>query len=116
MDCDHDGIDNRIDGDVCAVFAPQGISPNGDGKNDKLVIPGIQRMQPNHLTILNRWGQPVYEVDNYKNDWSGEAPASRTTLLESDGRLPDGTYYYIIDFFEKYPTISTYLYIDRMKK
>jgi hypothetical protein len=116
MDCDHDGIDNRIDGDVCAVFAPQGISPNGDGKNDKLVIPGILRMQPNHLTILNRWGQPVYEVDNYKNDWSGEAPASRTTLLESDGRLPDGTYYYIIDFFEKYPTISTYLYIDRMKK
>jgi gliding motility-associated-like protein len=114
-DCDRDGVDNRIDGDVCAIFSPQGISPNGDGKNDLLVIPGILRMQPNHLTILNRWGQAVYEVDNYKNNWGGESPTSRNSFLSSDGRLPDGTYYYIIDFFGKYPTISTYLYIDRLK-
>lgn len=114
VDCDHDGVDNRIDSDQCALFTPQGISPNGDGKNDKLVIPGILRLQPNHLTILNRWGQAVYEVDNYKNEWGGESSASNS-FLASDGRLPDGTFYYVIDFFGKYPTTSTYLYIDRLK-
>ncbi|MFZ9160241.1 MAG: putative Ig domain-containing protein, partial [Aquirufa sp.] len=45
-DCDHDGVDNRIDPDACDPVAFQGISPNGDGKNDYLVIPGVMRTTP----------------------------------------------------------------------
>lgn len=102
VDCDKDGIPNRLDADKCPTFVPQGISPNGDGKNDTFIIPGILSAQPNTLTIFNRLGRVVYEKDNYQNDWSG-------------GDLPDGTYLYIIDYKGKTPAYKSYLYINRLK-
>jgi gliding motility-associated-like protein len=114
-DCDKDGVDNRIDADQCPTFAPNGISPNGDGKNDVLIIPGILRNQPNELTIFNRWGNIVYQTSNYKNDWGGQTDRA-FSLLAGDNLLPDGTYYYVIDFFGKYPNVGTYVYINRQEK
>jgi gliding motility-associated-like protein len=103
-DCDKDGIVNRLDPDECDIFSPQGISPNGDGKNDRLVFKGLfLRKIPNHLSVFNRWGTLVFEMESYDNSFTG-------TLL------PDGTYYYILDFFGKKPTISNYLSVDRMIK
>ncbi len=103
-DCDKDGVPNRLDPDECEVFSPQGISPNGDGKNDRLVFKGLLlRKTPNHLSIYNRWGTLVFEMESYDNSFEG-------TLL------PDGTYYYILDFFGKKPTISNYLSVDRTIK
>jgi gliding motility-associated-like protein len=114
-DCDKDGVDNRIDADQCPTFAPNGISPNGDGKNDVLITPGILRNQPNELTIFNRWGNIVYQTSNYKNDWGGQTDRA-FSLLAGDNLLPDGTYYYVIDFFGKYPNVGTYVYINRQEK
>ena len=103
-DCDHDGVINRLDPDECEIFSPQGISPNGDGKNDRLVFKGLYlRKIPNHLSIYNRWGTLVYEMESYDNTFTGTS-------------LPDGTYYYILDFFGKKPTISNYLSVDRTIK
>jgi gliding motility-associated-like protein len=103
-DCDKDGVPNRLDPDECEIFSPQGISPNGDGKNDRLVFKGLLlRKIPNHLSIYNRWGTLVFEMESYDNSFEG-------TLL------PDGTYYYILDFFGKKPTISNYLSVDRTIK
>lgn len=104
-DCDKDGISNRLDKDICDLLKPRGISPNGDGKNDFLIIPGILRFEPNHLMIYNRWGTLVYETNNYQNKWAG---------TDNKGvELPDGVYYYLIDFFGKRPEISTYVYVNR---
>jgi gliding motility-associated-like protein len=103
-DCDHDGIINRLDPDECDIFSPQGISPNGDGKNDRLVFKGLfLRKIPNRLSIYNRWGTLVFEMESYDNTFTGTS-------------LPDGTYYYILDFFGKKPTISNYLSVDRTIK
>ncbi|MDF5690458.1 gliding motility-associated C-terminal domain-containing protein [Aquirufa aurantiipilula] len=114
-DCDKDGIDNRVDPDICEIFAPQAISPNQDGINDVLVIPGIFRRQPNRFVIVNRWGEVVYETNNYQNNWGGLSDKT-IGLMTSDGKLPDGTYYYYVDFFGKYPNISTFVYINRLAK
>ena len=114
-DCDKDGIENRIDSDVCETFAPQGISPNGDGQNDVLIIPGILGKGYNVLTIYNRWGNIVYQKDNYQNDWGGQTDRA-FSLTSEDNLLPDGTYYYVIDFKGKYPTIGQYMYINRLGK
>ena len=114
-DCDHDGIENRIDPDQCETFAPQGISPNGDGQNDVLIIPGIMRKGNNTLTIYNRWGNIVYQKDNYQNDWGGQTDRA-FNLTNDDNLLPDGTYYYVIDFKGKYPEIGQYVYINRLEK
>ena len=69
-----------------------GFSPNGDGINDVLVFPGLQNFYPDAtLAVFNRWGDQVWEsYGPYQDDWDGR---------NYDGvRLPDGTYYYLIEF------------------
>jgi gliding motility-associated-like protein len=105
-DCDGDGIPNRMDKDVCVTFTPQGISPNGDGENDVLLVPGVMSTQPNKLTVYNRTGIVVYEQSNYQNDWGGKD--------QSGNLLPDGVYYYVVDFFGVKPTVNTFIYISRL--
>jgi gliding motility-associated-like protein len=114
-DCDYDGVDNRIDPDACDPVAFQGISPNGDGKNDYLVIPGVMRTTPNTLTVFNRGGDIVYEMKDYANNWGGETNRGNP-LLAGDGLLPDGVYFYILDYNGVRPRVSTYIYINRLKK
>jgi gliding motility-associated-like protein/uncharacterized repeat protein (TIGR01451 family) len=63
--------------------APNILTPNGDGQNDVLVIPGIEFFPGSKLAIYNRWGNEVYHSENYKNDWSGPG-------------LAEGTYYYLL--------------------
>lgn len=65
-----------------------GFSPNGDGTNDTFTIEGIENYPNNELTVWNRWGNLIFKVKGYKNQWGG-------TWEESD--LPDGTYFYILD-------------------
>jgi hypothetical protein len=116
-DCDEDGIDNRIDTDVCNPTPYQGISPNGDGLNETLMLfydLDLKRNPPNRLTIINRYGQTVFVMDNYDNSWGGQSNQG-TGLLAGDGLLPDGTYYYILDFFGEKPTVTNYVYINRLK-
>ena len=115
-DCDGDGIENRLDPDPCPFFEPQGISPNGDGKNDVLVFEGLlAKPIPNHISIFDRIGSLVYETENYQNNWGGET-SKGTELFEKTGEVPDGTYYYILDFYDKRPTVKNFVYVLRNVK
>jgi len=69
---------------------PNGISPNGDGINDGLIILGLEVYPNNELIIFNRWGNIVFQQNNYSNQtpWFGEN--------RSGGLLPDGTYFAIL--------------------
>lgn len=74
------------------------VSPNGDGVNDYFVIRGIEQYNDVSVSIFNRWGNKVYEMDNerYSNvmNGNGKNPWDGTW----DGKdLPDGTYFYFID-------------------
>lgn len=115
-DCDGDGIENRLDPDPCPFFEPQGISPNGDRKNDALIFEGLlTKPIPNHISIFDRIGNLVYETDNYQNNWAGET-SKGTSLFEKTGLVPDGTYYYILDFYDKRPTVKNFVYVLRNEK
>lgn len=67
---------------VVSTALPNIITPNGDGLNDKFVIPNLP---PGlcQVRIYARWGQEVYRSDDYQQDW---------TALDQ----PDGVYYYIL--------------------
>lgn len=65
------------------IFIPNVITPNGDGKNDKFVVPGISQHPNSSLFIYNRWGNQVYQSKNYQNEWDGSG-------------LSEGTYYYVL--------------------
>lgn len=114
-DCDRDGIPNSLDADVCDSYLTNGFSPNGDGVNDYFVIPGIKSLPDHHLSIFNRWGNLVYETDNYQNNWDGQSTNLDIPMLV-DGKIVDGIYFYLIDFKGLRPTISSFLYVNRLNK
>jgi gliding motility-associated-like protein len=101
---------------VPEMIAPQAITPNGDGKNDTLIFRGLPALNiENRLTIYNRWGNIVFSTSNYQNNWSGQTD-SAFGALATDSQLPDGTYYYILDFFGARPNLGNYVYLDRSSK
>jgi len=71
------------------IIIPDGFSPNADGTNDMFVI---ENPSPTKLIfkVYNRWGNLVYENNDYKNDWNGKF--NKGSGAGSD--LPDGTYFY----------------------
>ena len=78
-------IDTDVSSEEC--FIPGVLSPNGDDRNDALIIscnpdPGKE----GGIFIFNQWGSKVFEAFPYNNDWTG--------LYEGE-ELPDGVYYYI---------------------
>lgn len=83
------------------VRIPEFISPNGDGKNDVLIIDNIGFYPNNKLQVFNRYGNIVFEKNNYQNQWNGSANISKgiNTIFNGKGNnpLPSGTYYYILD-------------------
>jgi large repetitive protein len=57
-------------------------------QNDFFVVHGIDAYPINVISIYNRWGNIVYEKENYQNEWNGE-----NNLGE---QLPDATYFVIL--------------------
>jgi len=78
-----------IDISCDSLIVYTGFSPNGDGVNDGFTIRGIERIENNNVRIYNRWGNEVFDRDNYSNDdqWKGDW---------NNRDLPSGTYFYII--------------------
>jgi len=77
------------------IEIPNGFSPNNDLFNDVWEIRCLENYTDNELTIFNRWGTIVYKTRNYANNWNGEANQN-TVLLNKGGRLPIGTYFYVL--------------------
>ena len=59
------------------------FSPNGDGINDLWIIKNIELYPDNTLTVVNRWGNEIYTINGYQNNWDGS-------------QLDEGTYFYIL--------------------
>lgn len=64
---------------------PNAISPNGDGKNDRLVIEALPAN--NQLFIFDSRGKTVFEQTNYRNRWGAENvdDGFYTYVLKGDG-------------------------------
>ncbi|HRP58855.1 MAG TPA: gliding motility-associated C-terminal domain-containing protein, partial [Vicingus sp.] len=77
----------------CKLKFYSGLTPNGDGDNDVWYVDNIENFPVNNVKIFNRWGDLVWEQENYSNEedkiWKG---------TNKNGKdLPDGTYFYIAD-------------------
>ncbi|MCP4442229.1 MAG: gliding motility-associated C-terminal domain-containing protein [Aureispira sp.] len=76
---------------VTEVLVPNVLTPNNDGKNDTWYIKNIDLFDTRSVKIVNRWGDIVFEAKVYQNNFNGEF---------AGGKLPAGTYYYILDLGE----------------
>jgi gliding motility-associated-like protein len=71
------------------LFFPNLVTPNGDGKNDQFKIVEENNYankmfsEGTYLEIVNRWGNRIYQANNYDGTWSAE-------------NTEDGMYYYYV--------------------
>ncbi|WP_392419709.1 Ig-like domain-containing protein [Capnocytophaga canis] len=99
------------------VIPHNGISVNGDGLNDYFHIQGIERYPNNTVRIYNRWGVKVFETKGYDNvNRVFRAISNGRVTIEAPEKLPQGTYYYIIEYTDnnnKKHTKGSWLYIKK---
>lgn len=76
-----------VGSDLSSTTIPRYFTPNDDGINDKWEWPNIEQYANSALTIFNRAGQKIFEVDTYNNSWDG--------TLSGTPLQPDA-YYYVI--------------------
>ncbi len=111
--------DDYAEGNIATVFItineldyfinpPQIFTPNNNGQNDYFVIKNLENYTRRELIIVNCSGNKVYESDNYNNDWDG---TSNTGLTINKGKLPTGTYFYVLRYGDKRKT--GYVYLQR---
>ncbi|MFI0431464.1 gliding motility-associated C-terminal domain-containing protein, partial [Mariniflexile sp. HMF6888] len=73
-----------------------GFSPDSDGINEFWKIGGIENYPKNKVSIYNRWGDLVFEIEGYNNTsrvFSGIANRKRNM---GANELPEGTYFFDI--------------------
>jgi gliding motility-associated-like protein len=106
---------HNISDDDLEIF--NAVTPNGNSDNDIFVIRNIQNFPQNTVTIFNRWGVIVYEVDGYgqnTNFFKGISEG-RTTINKNEA-LPIGTYFYTLRYINKNGVTkerSGYLYLNK---
>jgi gliding motility-associated-like protein len=76
---------------LCLIKVFNGITANGDGNNDVLIIENIDRFPNSTLTVFNRWGQQVGNVKGYDNTTN---PWPTKDKLDN---LLSSTYFYVLD-------------------
>jgi gliding motility-associated-like protein len=104
-ECPEQTLEINVIGEI-EIF--NAVSPNGDDKNPFFRIENIEALEPdNTVTIYNRWGSKVFEVENYK-----EANAFRG-LNQNGNELPSGTYFYKIFFKSTGKTTNGFLVLKR---
>ena len=93
------------------VDIPQGISPNGDGLNDCLVLDHLEAQEDIiKAEVYNRYGTKVFELNDYIDQWCGQDASDGN--INSNGLLPVGTYFYVIQYAsDREPTIS-WIYLN----
>lgn len=97
-----------VEGDVI-VF--NGISPNADSFNEKWIIQNIETLpdaNENKVTIYNRWGDLIFEVENYDNDIR-----AFKGINKNGDAVTSGVYFYKIDFKGGRKAMTGYLTVKK---
>jgi gliding motility-associated-like protein len=88
--------------DEFTFYAPTAFTPNGDKDNDFFMVYG-NGIDPNEFTlrVYDRWGELVFETEEYDNDnpienaWDGTLLGNR---YKGDRLLSPGVYYWYCKF------------------
>ncbi len=74
------------------VVVNNALTPNGDGINDKWLVQYDLELEAPEVSIFNIYGQQIFYSKAYQNNWKGSYNGSV---------LPNGVYYYSINFKSK---------------
>ena len=102
--CNTDGCASAtVTIEVISKLIPyNGMSVDDDGKNEHFHIGGINRYPDNVVRIYNRWGVKVFETEGYDNVTRVFRGFSNgRVVVETSDKLPQGTYYYVIEYVDE---------------
>jgi len=68
---------------------PTAFTPNGDGYNDKYIIPNQFSLNLHRFSIFNRWGQQVFTTADIATGWDGTLNGQPQS---------SGTYVWVIEY------------------
>lgn len=86
------------------VDIPNTFTPNGDGINDTWDIRFLDQYRNTQLEIYNTAGQIIFRSYGYRAAWDGK---------RNGAKMPDGTYYYVIDLGDGSKRLTGYVTILR---
>ena|GEM_PF-342749 len=83
---------DEVDIEAYNVTVFKVITPNGDGANDyfKPADKGWSGINEHTMTVFNRWGEKVWESNNFPDGWDGK---------QNGHHVADGTYYWVLEVF-----------------
>lgn len=84
------------------------FSPDGDGVNDTWLVDQLTTWNQNTVTIMNRWGDKIWEAENYDNInvvWDG--------TNQSGQQVGNGTYFYVITINNAIRSYSGWVQVTR---
>jgi len=81
-------IDTINVGACFEIWVPNVFTPNGDGKNDSFHPLG-QQIQSYKMLIYNRWGEMLFESNEFGQGWDGTYKGKE---------CPEGVYVYLITY------------------
>ncbi len=87
------------------------VTPNGDGRNDALVIPELEASPNNKVLIFDRFGLKVFEKTNYVDEFNGFATSGNVPMNPEKG-LPSGVYFYIAYLYDLDLEFQGFLYLS----
>lgn len=87
------------------IMIYNGVTPDGDGKNDYFFIDGITHYPNNRVSVYNRWGVKVFETTDYDSNGNVfDGRSSGRATVNPDNKLPSGTYFYVLTY--EFTTLS----------
>jgi len=80
------------------IWIPNVFTPNGDGLNEEFITKMSKGFDDDfELSIFNRWGNLLFESNNFLNGWDGTYGGEL---------VPSGTYVYSISYHDKNQMIT----------
>lgn len=79
------------------LIFPNIITPNGDNVNDVFAIKNLNPDLPNILTIYNRWGKKIFEMENYQTYIKDGVLYNEDMGFTGEGNS-DGVYYFTFHY------------------
>lgn len=97
------------------ISIPAGFSPNADQVGDTFIIENIDQYPNNELIIFNRWGNQVFDASPYTNSnaWDG---TTQSDGLVVGSKVPEGTYFYVLDKGDGSEKLSGFIVIKYESK
>ncbi|SNT20903.1 gliding motility-associated C-terminal domain-containing protein, partial [Ekhidna lutea] len=98
---------------IPVIEVPDAFTPNNDGVNDGWIIPNIEEFPDNVVKIFNRWGNEIITIRQYNNTTNVWESQSNGRLQVGSDRVPDGTYFYLIQLEEGRKPLSGFVIVNR---